>query len=47
MNTFKKEREQNSLEDKYPWLDQDDERRHVMDKEIFRQVHRFRSVMSE
>ena len=34
MNTLKKEREQNSLEDKYPWLDQDNERRHMMDKEI-------------
>ena len=27
-NTLKKEREQKSSEDKYPWLDQDDERRH-------------------
>ena len=34
MNTLKKEREQKSSEDKYPWLDQDDERRHMTDKEI-------------
>ena len=34
VNTLKKEREQKSLEDKYPWLDQDSERRHLTDKEI-------------
>ena len=34
VNTLKKEREQNLLGDKYPWLDQNDERRHMMDKEI-------------
>ena len=34
VNTLKKEREQNSLKDKYPWLDQDSERRHTTDKEI-------------
>ena len=28
MNTLKKEREQKSPEDKYPWLDPDDEQRH-------------------
>ena len=28
------EREQKSSEDKYPWLDLDDERRHMTDKEI-------------
>ena len=33
VNTLKKEREQISLEDKYPWLDQDDKGRHMMDKE--------------
>ena len=26
--------EQNSLKDKYPWLDQDNARRHMMDREI-------------
>ena len=34
MNTLKKEREQISPEDEYPWLDQDDERRHMTDREI-------------
>ena len=33
INTLKKEREQNSLKDKYPWLDQDNKRRHMMDRE--------------
>ena len=34
VNTLKTEREQKSSEDKYPWLDPDDERRHMTDKEI-------------
>ena len=34
VNTLKEEREQNSLGDKYPWLGQDNERRHMTDKEI-------------
>ena len=34
VNTLKKEREMKLPEDKYPWLDQDDERRHMTDKEI-------------
>ena len=34
MNTLKNEREQKSSEDKYPWLDQDDDGRHMADKEI-------------
>ena len=34
MNTLKKEREQKSPEDNYPWLDPDDDRRHVADREI-------------
>ena len=34
MNTLKKEREIKLLEDKYPWLDEDGERRHMTDKEI-------------
>ena len=33
VNTLKKEREQKSPEDKYPWLDPDD-RRHMTDREI-------------
>ena len=35
INTFKKERKQNLLGDKYTWLDQDNERRHMKDKENF------------
>ena len=34
INTLKKEREQKSPTDKYPWLDPDDERKHMTDREI-------------
>ena len=34
VNTIKKEREQKSPKDDYPWLDPDDERRYMTDKEI-------------
>ena len=34
MNTLKKDREQVSLVDKYPWLDLEDERRNMTDREI-------------
>ena len=34
LNTLKIEREQESLEDMYPWLDPDDDRRHMTDREI-------------
>ena len=34
VNMLKEEREQKSSEDIYPWLDPDDERRHMTDKEI-------------
>ena len=34
VNKLKKEREQKSLEDRYPWLDPDDEWGHMTDKEI-------------
>ena len=34
VNTLKREREQKSLTDKYPWLDPDDERKHMTDREI-------------
>ena len=34
VNTLKKEREQRSPEDKYPWLDPDDDWRHMTDREI-------------
>ena len=34
INTLKKEREQKYPKDNYPWLDPDDKRRHMTDKEI-------------
>ena len=34
MNTLKKEREQKLLEDTYPWLDPDDDWRHMTDREM-------------
>ena len=34
VNTLKKEREQESPEDRYPWLDPEDDRRHMTDREI-------------
>ena len=34
VKTLKKEREQKLPEEKYPWLDPDDEQRHMKDKEI-------------
>ena len=34
VNTLKGEREQKLLTDKYPWLDPDDERKHMTDREI-------------
>ena len=34
VNTLKKEREQKSPIDNYPWLDPDDDRRHMTDREI-------------
>ena len=34
VNTLKREREQKSPRDNYPWLDPDDDRRHMTDKEI-------------
>ena len=34
MNTLKKEREQKLPRDNYPWLDPDDNRRHMADREI-------------
>ena len=34
MSALKVEREQKSSKDRYPWLDQDDEQRHITDKEI-------------
>ena len=34
VNTLKKEREQKSPRDRYPWLDPDNDRRHMIDREI-------------
>ena len=34
MDTLKKDREQTTSIDKYPWLDQEDERRNMTDREI-------------
>ena len=34
VNTLKKEREQTSQRDNYPWLDPDDDRRHMTNREI-------------
>ena len=34
VNTLKMEREQKSPRDKYPWLDSDDNRRHMTNREI-------------
>ena len=34
VNTLKEEKEQKSLTDSYPWLDPDDERRHMTDREM-------------
>ena len=36
VNTLQKEREQKSPADKYPWLDPDDERMHLTDREILK-----------
>ena len=34
MNTLKRDREQTTRTDKYPWLDLEDERKHMTDREI-------------
>ena len=39
VNTFKKEREQKSPTDNYPWLDPEDERRHMTDRGNIRKIH--------
>ena len=36
VNTLKKEREQESLENKYPWLDPEEDIRHMTDREILK-----------
>ena len=39
METLKKDREQITSVDKYPWLDPDDERRNMTDRKILEKVH--------
>ena len=39
VNTLKKEREQKSPTDKYPWLDPDDERKHMDRQGNIREIH--------
>ena len=43
VNTLKKEREQ-KVEDKYPWLDPNEEQRHMTDKEILEKIYRPKQV---
>ena len=38
VNALKKEREQRSPKDKYPWLDPDDDQRHMTDREILENI---------
>ena len=42
VNTLRKEREQKPPWDEYPWLDPDDEQKHMTDEGNFRQIHRLR-----
>ena len=42
---LKKEREQKAPEDKYPWLDPDDEQRHMIDKEILEKYIDLKQLM--
>ena len=47
VNTLKKEREQKSPRDRFPWLDPDDDRRHMTDKEILEKyIHLDNSCLS-
>ena len=41
VNTLKEEREQESPEDRYPWLDPEDDRRHMTDREILEKYINF------
>ena len=48
VNILKEEREQKSSEDRYPWLDPNDEQRHMTDKEILdKYIHLGNSCLSE
>ena len=39
VDTLKKDREQTTSVDKYSWLDPEDERRNMMDREILEKIH--------
>ena len=45
VSTLKKEREQKAPEDKYPWLNPDDESRYMIDKEILEKYFRLKQLM--
>ena len=47
METLKKDREQVTSVDKYPWLDPEDERRNMMDREILQKIHEYGDIMFE
>ena len=47
VDTLKKDREQTTSVDKYPWLDPEDERRNMMDREILEKYIDFGNIMSE
>ena len=41
-----KEEEKGNLKEKYPWLDDTDERKYLMDREILEKYIRFKRLMS-
>ena len=47
IDTLKKDREQTTSIDKYPWLDPEDERRNMMDREILEKIHCLGNIMFE
>ena len=47
VDTLKKDREQTTLVDKYPWLSPDDERRNMTDREILEKIHQLGSIKFE
>ena len=47
VNTWKKEREQKSPTDDYPWLNPDDERRHMTDRDILEKYINLNNSMFE
>ena len=45
VDTLKKEREQTIQTDKYPWLDPEDERRNMTDREVLEKIHWFEKFL--